>query len=105
VIAQQQRTRAHVHGCGRRCGGLRPHQSLEDGDDGVQARERVRFDDAERGEPERGEVLLQVADVVLTYPEVMQQVAGAVPVARLDCVDLRGVGCLERQRRGPQGAQ
>ena len=105
VIPQQQPAAAEVDGRMRLLGGRHPGQGLETGDDRIEPGNDVRLEDAERRKPERMQVVLQAADVALAEAQVMKQVAGAVPVMRLDGIDLAGVCRLELERAVAQVAE
>ena len=105
VIPQQQPAAAEVDGRMRLLGGRHPGQCLETGDDRIEPGNDVRLEDAERRKPERMQVVLQAADVALAEAQVMKQVPGAVPVMRLDGINVAGVCRLELERAVAQVAE
>ena len=93
VLPQQQASGAEIDRWMRRLVGRNPGQRLETGNHRVQPRDCVGLEHAERRQSEGMQVVLQAADVGLADAEVVQQVAGAVAVMRLDRLD---VGCVRR---------
>ena len=63
------------------------------------------LDDPERGEPKRAQILLQVADIMLTDTEIVEQIAGTMAVAGLDQIDFLGVGLFKSDGIVTQGLE
>jgi hypothetical protein len=61
--------------------------------------------DAQRREPQGAQIPLQVTDIVLADTQVMEQIAGAVTVARLDQIEVLGVGLFESDGIVTQGLE
>ncbi len=87
VVTQQEPAGPEIDGWWRRVAGGHVRQHLQVADDRVEGRKSVRLEDAQRGEPQRVQVMLQLADVALANAQVVQEVARAVGVSRIDDID------------------
>jgi hypothetical protein len=74
-------------------------QACEHPQDLLDRREDVRFGPAERGQPCRGETRLEIADIVVTELEVVDQVRSGPSVRRMGGCDVVGSCHLGGQHR------
>ena len=105
VVGQQQRAGAQVHRPRRMWRHFAAGQPRQVRQHRVDAGERAGFHVRQRRQAAADQVGLQRADVVAAHAEVVQQIARAGAVGRLDGLDVRGMRRFQLQRRGADRAE